>query len=59
MVKTNNTFEYIEIVNRIYKQIVQNICKLNPNNTSPEHTKLILNKKANFFVSNDFIKNLN
>ena len=58
MVKTNNTFEYIEIVNRIYKQIVTNIVKLNPSNAKPEHTKLILNKKANFFVSEQFIRDL-
>jgi hypothetical protein len=58
MVKTSDTFEYIEIVNRIYKQIVINIIKLNPANAKPEHTKLILNKKANFFVSEQFIKDL-
>jgi len=58
MIKTNDTFEYIEIANRIYKQIVENICKLNPSNAKPEHTKLILNKKANFFVSEQFIRDL-
>jgi hypothetical protein len=58
MVKTSDTFEYIEIVNRIYKQVVINIIKLNPSNAKPEHTKLVLNKKANFFVSEQFIRDL-
>jgi hypothetical protein len=58
MIKTSDTFEYIEIVNYIYKQININICKLNPNYAKPEHTKLILNKKANFFVSEQFIRDL-
>lgn len=58
MIKTSDTFEYIEIVNRIYKQISTNIYKLNPSYAKPEHTKLILNKKANFFVSEQFIKDL-
>jgi len=58
MVKTNDTFEYIEIVNMIYKQVVINIVKLNPANAKPEHTKLVLNKKANFFVSEQFIRDL-
>jgi len=58
MVKTSDIFEYIEIVNRIYKQIVINIVKMNPSNAKPEHTKLVLNKKANFFVSEQFIRDL-
>jgi hypothetical protein len=58
MIRTKDTFEYIEFVNYIYKQININICKLNPNYAKPEHTKLILNKKANFFVSEQFIRDL-
>jgi len=56
MVKTSDTFEYIEIVNRIYKQIVINIIKLNPTNAKPEHTKLILNRKLISLCQNNLLK---
>ena len=55
MIKTPDLGEYFLIVNKLYKQIVENICKFNPSNAQPSHVKLILNKKCNFFLSENFI----
>jgi hypothetical protein len=55
MVKTNDIFNYVQIVNRFYEQIVENACKLNSGNALPRHFKLIMNKKCNFFVPKKFI----
>ena len=58
MVKTPCVFEYFKIVNELYNQIKINICKNNSIYAKPEHVKLILNKKCNFFVNKKFIAQL-
>jgi hypothetical protein len=55
-----NTFEFIDNVNALYKQIVINICKFNSQNANPSHVKLILTKLGYLFVNEEFInKNIN
>ena len=58
MVKSKDIFDYVQIVNKFYLQIVENVCKINSGNAQPRHFKLSLNKKCNFFVSKRFINEI-
>lgn len=56
MVKTKNTFTFIDSVRAFYEQIVVNLCKFNTPYAEPKHIKLELNKLGYVFVTEDFIK---
>lgn len=55
MIKTKNDYDFVDSVKELYNQIVLNICRFNSGYAEPAHVKLVLNKFAYLFVTEDFI----
>jgi hypothetical protein len=53
----NNDYEFIDNVKDLYNTIVTNVCRFSSPYAEPSHVKLILNKTAYLFVTNEFIIN--
>jgi len=53
MFLTDNIFDYMTKVQRFYNQVVVNICNLYPEYAEPSHTKLISDKMAYLFVTEE------
>jgi len=55
MVRATNDYDFVDSVKELYNQIVLNICKFNMGYAEPAHVKLVLNKIAYLFVTEDFV----